>query len=558
MENKKDQQQAIKKRIPIVSFTMDYLRSPEDALIKWNQVENGRYKKWAMDHFAYLVRETAKATGADPEQIADKKRRTPEQQKVLLEIAAKEQMERFDKFFQSAYMEATLLLQPIRGTYKDTAEAITDSAQIDPDSEFISLKEQVVLYFFAKHDELKPDGDIPLTEDQKEELKEIYKKLDSFYYDRTGGKDYPNTLEILYAFIEQENPAADAAEAIAAKLPLLQAINPTAHTMPNNALMNTLQTQKAINAGAFDMVVSNAKGRRKEITAYTMISFDPGETSIKITDAQLSEYERQVSDAIISLWIEALEGGAAPRFSPDMIYRSMPGGGIKASDNQKADIDAAIEKFRHLHIYVDATEEMRKRGIIDENKTYIFDEFYLNVRRHTLKTKNGGTILQGYEILSQPIILTYCYLTKQLLTVSAKLLSIEKVHEFNGRKITTGELIPMNTTRQSMTGYLLRRIEVMKHDERAAKEKKRAYDRRRAKDKSLEEKQYTSFKEQSQTILFETIFSDVGLTKQSREETRRNRNFIFQVLEYWILCGSIKGYEKQTKGRSITGVKILL
>ena len=561
MDNKQDRQQAIKKRIPVVSFTMDFLRSPEEALIKWNQMENGRYEHWVMKHFTQLVQVAAQVTGADPEQIADKEKRTPEQEKLLYEIAAREQMKRFDKFFNSAYMEAINLLQPLHGTYKDPADSIvfTDGAKADPDSDFISVKEQAILYFFAKHDELKPDGNTPLTEAQQEELKEIFRKLDAFYLDRTGGKEYPDTPEILYAFIEQENPAAEAAEAIAAKLPLLQAINPAAHTMPNNALMNTLQTQQAINAGAFDMTVSNAKGRRKEITAYTMISFDPGETSIKITDAKLSEYERQVSDAVVSLWIEAVKEGIAPIFSPDMIYRAMPGGSDKASPQQKGAITKAIDKFRHLHIYVDATEEMRKRGVIDEKATYIFDEYYLNVRRHTVKSKNGGAVLQGYEILSQPIILTYCKLTKQLLTVPANLLAVKKVYEPKpGKKAIAKELLPMTATRQAMTGYLLRRIEVMKRDEREAKERKRSYDRRRVKDETLEEKPYTAFKEQSPVILFDTLFADAGLSGQTKQSAANNRDFVFQVLEYWKLCGSIKGYEKQTKGRSITGIKIIV
>lgn len=354
-------------------------------------------------------------------------------------------------------------------------------------------------------------------------------------------------------------------EQAAAKMPLLQAINPAAHTMPNNALMNTLQTQQAINAGAFDMVVSNAKGRRKEITAYTMITFDPGDTSIKITDAKLSEYERQVSDAIISLWIEAIKEDIPPIIYPEMVYRAMPGGGDKASPQQKGAITKAIEKFRHLHIYVDATDEMRKRGVIGSNETMRFDDFYLTARHvEKGKTKNGKKIVENaYYITAEPIILTYCKLTNQLLTVKADYINIRKVDylKINGEKTKkkkiTNELLPMTATRQAMTGYLLRRIAVMKRDEQEAKERKRSYDRRRAKDKSLEEKPLAAFKEQSPVILFDTLFADAGLAGQAKIEAKRNRDFVFQVMDYWIMCGNIKSYEKQTKGRSITGIKIL-
>ena len=551
----------IKKNIPVVAFTMDFLRNPEDAFFKWNQTENGRYEKWAGRHFAQLVQIASKVTGADPEQIADKDRRTPEQQEALLKIAAAEQMKRFDRFFDSAYMQALKLLHPLHGEYNDRADSdvYTEGATPDPDSEFYTIKEQAVLYFFAKHEEIKATDTDPLTDRQQEEIIDIFRKLDAFYQDRTGGADYPDTPAILYAFIEQENPAPNEAEAIAAKMPLLQAINPTTHTMPNNALMNTLQQQAAINAGAFDMVVSNARGRRKEITAYTMITFDPGETSIKITDAKLSEYERQVSDAIVSLWIEAIKEEIPPIIYPEMIYRAMPGGGDKASPQQKGAITKAIEKFRHLHIYVDATEEMRKRGVIGENETMRFDDFYLTARHvEKGKTKNGRrTIDHAYYLTAEPIILTYCKLTNQLLTVPAEYIAIEKVQNFKGKNIATGELLPMTATRQAMTGYLLRRIAVMKRDAKEAKERKRSYDRRRAKDKSLEEKPLAAFREQSPVILFDTLFADAGLDGQTKQSAANNRDFVFQVLDYWELCGNIKGYEKQTKGRSITGIQIL-
>lgn len=523
--------ETIKRQLPLVQLRMDFLRDPEQASFKWEQASGGIYERWFRGNFDNLVSIVAKATGADPAQIADKDQRTPEQQKLLLEAAAKQQLARMDAFLKSAYMDAINTLEPMQGIYPDPGETdfYTDAEAFNPDSEIVSVKEQAVLYFFAAHDELKPTGKQPLTEEQKNELKGIYTRLDAFYMERTnGGEIDPEGISILFAFIERENPTPETAESIAAKLPLVQGIRPTAHTMPNNALMNTLQQKPAINAGAFDMVVANAKGRRKEITAYTMIEFDPGETSIKITDAKLTEYERQVSDAIISLWITAKEENLPPVFTPDMIFRAMPGGSDKASPQQKGAITKAIEKFRRLHIYVDATEEFTKRGIIPNGSKYVFDEYYLNVRRHTGQIKNGGAIVQGYEILSQPVILTYSKLTKQLLTVSAKYLAIEKVKQ--GR--ASGELVTMTADRQAMTGYMLRRIAVMKHDRK------------------------NKVQTQSNVILFDTLFAETGTTTTDRKQTMLNRNFCFDVLDYWKVSGFIKGYSKQKKGRSVTGIAI--
>jgi len=521
--------ETIKKQLPVVQFRMDFLRSPEDALLKWGQMGNGRYRKWFTGHFDKLVAIVAQQTGADPAQIADKDKRTPEQQQLLLEAAAKQQIARIDAFFDSLYMDAINTLKPLQGVYKDPGEIdfYTVTGRFNPDSEFISVKEQAVLYFFALHDELKPTEKQTLTTEQKEELRGIYSRLDAFYMERTGGGDYSN-MDILFAFIERENPTPETAESIAAKLPLVQGIRPTAHTMPNNALMNTLQQKPAINAGAFDMVVANAKGRRKEITAYTMISYEPGETGLAITEEKLSEYERQVSDAIISLWLAAIKGNVPTFFTADMIFREMPGGSDKASPQQKGAITKAIEKFRRLHIYVDATEEFTKRGIIPNGSKYVFDEYYLNVRRHTVQIKNGGAIVQGYEILSKPVMLVYAELTKQLLTVPAKYLAIEKVKQ--GR--ASRELVTMTADRQAMTGYMLRRIGVMKNDRK------------------------NKVQTQSNVILFDTLFTETGTKTDNRKQTMINRNFCFDVLEYWKVSGFIKGYSKQEKGRSITGIVI--
>ena len=164
----------------------------------------------------------------------------------------------------------------------------------------------------------------------------------------------------------------------------VQAIAPTAHVMSNNALMNTLTQKPAINTGAFDLVVANEQGRRKEITNYTIINYDPGDSGITITDPKLSEYERQVSDAVISLWAEAKRQNMPPLVTTDMVYRAMPGGGERPQPAQRAAITRTMEKLRRLHIYMDATEEMQKRGKIGDKETFVIDDFYFNF--YSIKT----------------------------------------------------------------------------------------------------------------------------------------------------------------------------
>lgn len=515
--------EAILRDMANLQLNMDIMRYPAGDL-------NGNFAKLSFNAlYDAVIEYVAQKTGANTEDVENPETRTQEQEALIKDTIIATERARMIAFFNSLYMEALDVLAPIKGTYNDPGEvkATTELArlvtQFAPARADLSLKEQAVLYFFALHGELDPVAaatETPLTDANKAELQDIFARLDAFYMGYTnGGTHDPTKTEILKAFIEHENPTPETAETIAANLQLVQSMRPKAHIMPNNPLMNALQQKQAINAGEFDLPWASAKGRRSELTNYTIIEYDPGETGIAITDANLSEYERAVSDAIISLWANAIKEKLPPTFTADMIFREMPGSGEKASPQQKGAITRAIEKFRRLHIYMDATTEFVKRGLIAAGDKYIIDENYLNVRRHTVQIKNGGAVVQGYEILSQPVMLTYSKMTGQILTVAAKHLAIES---------------DMTPERQGIAEYMLRRIAIMKRDRK--------------------NKKHT----QSNIILFDTLFADTGTKTDNRTQTMRNRKFCFEVLDYWKASGFIRGYEKQESGRSITGVIIEL
>lgn len=354
---------------------------------------------------------------------------------------------------------------------------------------------------------------------------------------------------------KKEEPAEAASPAeILEQMRTVQAITVAAHIMPNTALMNTLQQKPAINAGPFDLVIAKEQARRKEITNYTIVSYDPGQGGVQITDPHLSEYERQVSDAVISLWAAAEKQKMPPVFTIDDIYQSMPGGGGKPSPAQRGAITKTMEKFARLHIYMDATEEMQRRRQTAEGQQFIVDEDYMNWRRYTVQTRNGRKITQGYELLGRPIMLTYSMLTNQTLTVNAEQLAIRKI---KGGAISP-ELVSMSAGRQAMTGYMLRRIAVIKHDAEAAKDAYRQYEKRRRREPELEARPLAAFRKQSPVILFDTLFAEAGTATTDRKQAGLNRAFCYDVLEYWRATGFIKGYAEQRKGKKITGFSILL
>ena len=336
---------------------------------------------------------------------------------------------------------------------------------------------------------------------------------------------------------EEQAPTINEIVEVAAAYPMLQAILLDRHTMPNNALMNALQEgakhsdgsepAPIINAGAFDLTVSKGKCRRKEITAYTMIQYDDPESGVPAMPFKLTEYERQVSDALLSIHIKAKADNLPTLFTTDMLYRAMPGGGTKASPQQKGAITKAINKLRTLLVYVDATEEMRRRGIIDDSLTMIFNENYFYIK--AVQVSNGKQVIDAFLLFEEPVILKYAQLTRQILTVPAKYIDIKKVK----KGTISNEVITMNADRQAITGYLLRQIAWIKYD-----------------------RNHKASNPRSDTIRFDTVFTDAGIDATNKQTAKRQRDFIFSVLDYEKAAGYISDYEKLKKGQSIYGVKI--
>lgn len=369
----------------------------------------------------------------------------------------------------------------------------------------------------------------------------------------------PAQEETIEVAEEPETTKEETPAALIEKLKKMPVLNPQAHIMPNNALMNAMQQSGAFNAGELALPVIPAKGRQKEIAAYTIINYEPetspGETGITITDPKLTEYERNVSNAIISLWVEAEKLEVEPVFTTDTIYRAMPGGGETASPQQKGAITKAFEKFRRIKMTIDATDELRKRGAIKSSETFRLDDYYFNVRRAQRTSKHSGQSVTAYQMIGKPVILQYAEMTGQILSVPAKHLTIRKIDK-NGRIST--ELVTMNADRQAITGYMMRRIAVMKHDLEAARDRLKSYERKRKQnpEQELPQKPLAAFRQQSNVILFDTLFAQVGIATADRKQLMLYRNFCYDVLEYWKATGFVKGYTEQNKGRKITGIAI--
>lgn len=436
--------------------------------------------------------------------------------------------------------------------YKEALQLLNDETQLQ-NKDLIQI---ITLYYFVTST-MTTIEPAPLTDEQRAGLIATAQEMDKVYTN-TPSVNQKYYLDPEYANVPQEYteareffayfpfisfyccykefkdlPLDETADHIAEprqlSLPLLQHLELTKYMMINNTAINDMSTLPLINGDPHDVYVF---GDKSDITTYIAISCEPDpEIGIEINmPRKLSPYKRTLTNGVLSLFVAGKEKGQdKPIFSDEMLYRAMPGAGEKLSPQQKAAMTKALNELRATHMTIDATDELRKRGLIGPNEKWERDGYFLSLTRDTYRAQNGRTV-HAYRIDAEPLMYTYARLTKQLLTVPVKCLDIRRVKDGQ----ITDKAVGMNEDRQALTDILLRRIALMKQDAHNKKQK------------------------QSHTILFSSLFETADLSNVSKERKMDYRNFVFEVLEYQAAIGYIKGYKKQTKGRAITGIEIKL
>jgi len=210
--------ETVKRNIRRVTFKIDYLKDPEDALVEWgapHEILEAFLKK----QFLSIVKIAADEMLADPKQIADKNRRTPEQQQKLYEVSARESMARFTLFFQTRWYHAVAALDGMQSRFAALCDAVQDAGSPEEQeaddfeglryADLIPVEAQAALYFLAIHEELAPTAAAELTEDQKAEVIDIFNRLDAYYCETFGDRIKDIKLEditgALFAFIDQQH-----------------------------------------------------------------------------------------------------------------------------------------------------------------------------------------------------------------------------------------------------------------------------------------------------------------------------------------------------------------
>ena len=308
-----------------------------------------------------------------------------------------------------------------------------------------------------------------------------------------------------------KSPNIELADEVRAALPQLSSIIPQKHVMPNNKLANSL-TKDIIDAGAIDLVVS---GRGKtEITTRCILSYEGD--NVKLSGRQpCTEYDRNVADAVTSLF---LYGDPSHIITPATVYRAMihSTGTETPSPQTLGAVTRSLDKGRFVRVQIDCTQELLRRNASLNGEQITggkVDTYLLPLEK--IEVMAGGKKVTAYKILKTPVLYDYAKLTKQVLTVPAKLLDVPNASN--------------TEQRISIKGYLLRRITVMKGKT-----------------------------QQSNRILFEKIWDAAGKPDPSPKEAQRIREYTFTVLDYWKKERYIKGYKAIKEGKTYTAVEIQL
>lgn len=146
----------------------------------------------------------------DRKKISELAESDQSEETILPALFIMEQRNQLDAIYDSLYMQAIGVVEPMQANYKDPAaiDFYTDK-DLRPENP-ITVKEEAVIYFFGMHPELDPTANAILSNEQMQELQEIFTRLDAFYLLQNeggaAGQGEDTNKDTFILFVEHENP----------------------------------------------------------------------------------------------------------------------------------------------------------------------------------------------------------------------------------------------------------------------------------------------------------------------------------------------------------------
>lgn len=289
-------------------------------------------------------------------------------------------------------------------------------------------------------------------------------------------------------------------------------VKPNKYVFPTDkATMNTFQRAAdilAANRTVLGMEPRNSKSRKSKKQIDTLISLDYSNLQSVSISRQLSLYDREVHDAIVTL---AVEGGNE-YITPRMIHQVMRNTQEKPSTKQITDINNSITLLMHTRIVIDATAEAAAYGF----NNFKYDGMLVPAERVTAKI-NGNTVT-CIHLFRTPPLYDYPNRKSQIARINMNLLSNPQI------SLTDETLI--------LRGYLLRRITAIK-----------------------------SSNQMSNIIVYDTVYQDLNITMPTIDRAKRKRKTEIRkkikiLLDDWINKEFITSYKENKKGHEIYSISI--
>ena len=318
-------------------------------------------------------------------------------------------------------------------------------------------------------------------------------------------KDNKDFLQVFKKYIAQELSLKESE--MPEEIQALDSILPDNFYITNNKLSNEI-IKNFVQKGNISLRVINPN-KKGEIITYNSLTYEG--KNISITGRyEFTAYDRTIHNAVCSLY----EAGN-DTVTPAMVYRAVNGmmETEKVSPQSVEAVRNSLDKSRFMRLKVDFTEEAKARNMkIDKAE---IDSNLLNATVVTVES--GGHKVEAYKILAKPVLYEYAQRTRQIISVPPKLLDTKEATR------STEEIIPIKE-------YLIRRIEIMRHD-----------------------------KTMSNKIVYDTIFEEVGITITTKQQKSRLRDYIKSILELWkTRDGYFYDFKEYSVGKSVKGIEIML
>lgn len=286
-----------------------------------------------------------------------------------------------------------------------------------------------VLYFFATFDDVKPSAYDGLTDKHKEELKDIFSRIDAFYIARDDMR-MRSGQELAKAFIDNESHSNTANNAM------------LEHFKQEKVDEITLSLDKANSViwgfgketfGEIPIKAEGSNGKDKQqIDIIYSISFDELEDNIKI-QRHTDYYDERVYTAVGALWEVGNDVFSLTQIHKNMGYTSKP------DTNAISRIRKSVIKMMKANISISNEQEVAAK--------YNYDKFIYHGSLLPCEFVDGiigGQVVDtAIHLFREPPLLTFAKQRKQVTTIHKCLLQ-SPVNK------TTGNL--------QIESYLLKRI----------------------------------------------------------------------------------------------------